>query len=215
METNDQHDAAIHAALYARWQKQVQPLCADTALTDSLFNTIQTHYQEPHRAYHNLYHLDHLFKDLDNTHCTDAMAFAVWYHDIIYKPGSTKNETLSADIAEQALTRLGLPAPLIQHCKHMIEATYSHTQAGHDIDTQLFLDADMAILGSPLTTYKRYVEKIASEFNNVPSFLFKRGRKRFIKKTLAQEAIYQTAYFSSKYEQQARINLHAELTDTL
>lgn len=201
--------------LYARWQTLVNPLCQDIASTDKLFAQIRHCYEEPHRAYHGLQHLSHIFQDLDNVHCSEAMAFSVWYHDIIYKPGSSKNEKRSAAMAKKSLTCISASTALIEQCVNMIEATYTHKNPTNNIDTQLFLDADMAILGTDPISYQAYLKKIAFEFKRIPPLLLKSGRKRFIKKTLAEPAIYKSNYFFEKYEQQARINLNLELTDLL
>jgi predicted metal-dependent HD superfamily phosphohydrolase len=93
----------------------------------------------------------------------------------------------------------------------MIECTEKHHNPKQDEHTQLFLDADMAIIGASEDVYERYTDKIKNEFTNVPSILYQQGRKRFIQNTLKAERIYQSDYFFDRYERQARLNLYNEL----
>ena len=204
-----------HDALKLRWQALAANYCRDNSVINRCFDDISARYSESHRAYHTLEHLHQLFMQLENISSasgavsSDAIAFAVWYHDIIYKAGARNNEANSATVAGEALTLLAVPESLQQRVKAMIEATQHHQT--DDAETQLFLDADMAILGAPAAEYRRYNKQLAIEFKKVPQLLYKRGRKRFIEKTLAEQKIFKTDGFNQRYEQQARENLYSEL----
>ena len=60
-------------------------------------------YQEKHRAYHNLEHVNDCLNQLDNfeSEITDKhiIEMAIWYHDIIYNPYGKNNELKSAEEA--------------------------------------------------------------------------------------------------------------------
>lgn len=202
-------DKDVINALYLRWHKLVSRYCNETAVIETLWQDILTRYQEAHRAFHTLLHLHQIFLDLDKVECTDSMAFSVWYHDIIYKPSSNKNEQKSAVHAITALQHLNAPLDLQKNVKTMIEATHNHLSA--DDSSQYFLDADMAILGSAPSDYAKYLKALKVEYKNIPESLYKRGRKRFIMNTLAADRIYKSEHFFQHYEKQARINLTNEM----
>jgi len=75
----------------------------------------------------------------------------------------------------------------------------------------LFLDADMAILGSAPVRYQRYLEAVRQEYRNTPQMLFKHGRKQFLTALLKEEWIYHTDNFRQAFEKQAHVNIQEEL----
>jgi len=207
----------MNIKLNSLWLQLAKRYSDDDELINKVYEKIVECHSESHRYYHTLTHLLAVFEDLEglkldqdmpSTHC---IHFAVWFHDIIYKPGSRTNERESAKAAKNALGSLGVPLGLIESVVYMIECTAQHNNLKHDEDAQIFLDADMAILGVGSEAYLRYTSKIKKEFSRVPSILYRQGRKRFIKKTLGSKRIYQSDYFFKTYESQARINLSNEL----
>lgn len=79
-----------------------------------LWETLKQAYTEPHRAYHNLVHLESVFealahplgaKDLPAQVCA-AVQMAVWFHDFVYKVSPDEyplNELRSAQALEELL----------------------------------------------------------------------------------------------------------------
>lgn len=201
--------------LQEKWQQtlllsKLKPSGEHAALLQSMQDEIVTSYSEPHRHYHTLVHLEQLFAALERVGCDDvAVLWSVWYHDIVYRPSRADNEAKSARIAEQRLQVVGLGADLIAQISSFIEATEHHQT--DDALCQLFLDADMAILGVSAAEYQRYTQQVAKEFKRVPKFLYRRGRKAFVKKVLAEETIFKTPEFKRDFEAQARQNLNWEL----
>lgn len=195
--------------LQQRWQALASGYCSDSTIIEAYWKDILNRYQEPHRAFHTVNHLQYIFNELHTVECTDSMNFSVWYHDIIYKPGSNKNKKNSAIYATAALNHLSVPKNIQHNVKIMIEATQLHHS--EDNQTQLFLDADMAILGSSSAQYSQYLKALKREFNSIPKVLYNRGRKRFIMQTLSAEKIFNSDYFGQRYEQQARENLTNEM----
>lgn len=207
----------MNIKLHELWSQLAKHYSYDDELINKLYEQIVECHSETHRHYHTLTHLSAIFKDLDglsldqNSPSTHCIHFAVWFHDIIYKTGSTDNEKESAKFAENALNSLSMPAEMIEKVVYMIECTEKHNNPNQDESTQIFLDADMAIIGASEDVYERYTDKIKKEFANVPRSLYQQGRKRFIENTLKAERIFRTDYFFSRYEKQARINLKKEL----
>lgn len=172
-------------------------------------------YGEPHRRYHTLDHLHAVFAMLDR-HAAGAadparLAFACWYHDIVYRPGDPQNEAASAARAAHELALLGADPALIARVRALILATASHQTAAADADAMLFLDADFSILGAAPDSYRRYADAVRQEYSSLGEEAWRRGRIAFLEKTLAQPCIFRTATFETAYGAQARTSIEEEL----
>jgi predicted metal-dependent HD superfamily phosphohydrolase len=199
-------------ALKKRWESLANKYSRDPGLVETLWVDISKRHSEPHRHYHTLKHLECLFRDIDAAEVSsDAVEFSIWFHDIIYKPGSSSNEKLSAKLAREVMKKLGVPSTIVDQAAYMIDCTKSHVNPQECPEAQLFLDADMAILGVEAAVYKEYLNKVRKEFSKTPEFLFSAGRKRFVEATLNKEKIFSSGYFYKKYELNARRNLEQEL----
>lgn len=140
----------------------------------------------------------------------DVVVFALFYHDVIHKPLRSDNEEQSATLAASRLAGISFPENRIKHCSKIILATKGH-QMSDDNDTNIFTDADLAILGCPNTDYQQYARNIRKEYRWVPDRLYNPGRKKILDHFLRIDDLYKTEYFSKKYEVQARVNLQWEL----
>jgi len=67
-------------------------------------------------------------------------------------------------------------------------------------DAKLFVDLDLAILGSSKEEYRRYARQCRAEYK-IPNFLYRRER----------EHIYQSDLFRKRFEHQAQKNLNWEI----
>ncbi|PCJ15819.1 MAG: hypothetical protein COB04_12620 [Gammaproteobacteria bacterium] len=196
--------------LQAQWSLMVPGSESNKELQNKQFDQLIQAYSEPHRHYHTLQHLQQLFDELASLGVQDeAILWSVWYHDIVYQPKKSNNESKSADIAAQCLQALAVAPSIIERVHHCILATKHHHTS--DPLCQIFLDADMAILGTCAADYQRYTEQVALEFQSIPTFLYKRGRKKFLNALLKQQAIFITPQFHDRYESQARTNIQWEL----
>lgn len=205
-------DAQGEEVLRRRWMRLVSGYSTDHKQLESLFDRIVEHHSEPHRAYHTLSHLAALFTDLDRFQVHSIPTeFAVWFHDIIYRPGSGRNESRSAAFAQQALKQTGVVEAIRSRVSYLIECTKKHENPLGDSDAQYFLDADMAILGASPEAYGLYMDGVRREFSAVPAIIYRRGRKRFLKAAAAADRIYDTPPFYEAYESQARLNIAREL----
>ena len=195
-----------------RWRLLAGNYAHNESLVSSVWYQIEEHYTEPQRYYHTLVHLETLFRDIDAAGVSDdAIAFAVFFHDIIYNPGSMGNERASAKLARKRLAQLCVPPALINQVIYMILCTRQHRNPRRDQRAWIFLDADMAILGENRKCYEQYLARVRMEFEKTPELLFSKGRTRFVTQTLKQTRIYQSKYFYETCERQARINLRTEL----
>jgi len=140
--------------------------------------------------------------------------FAIIYHDIVYNVLRKDNEKRSAVLATKRLSVLGMNSYEIGLVKIYIEATQLHQipqGLAHAEDLALFLDCDMAILGAPWPEYELYTQKVRREYGIYPDLLYKPGRKKFLEQCLASPVIFHSPAFHSRFDAQARSNMHKEL----
>lgn len=199
--------------LQERFIEITRLLTDDEALVSACRAEIEKAYSEKHRHYHNLHHLENLFAELETVKANisdwNAICFSVFYHDVIYNARQNDNEEQSAWLAEKHLRKMQAPETLIARCKSQIFATKSH-EPSQDDDTNLFTDADLAILGKPWAEYETYCRQIREEYSIYPDLLYRPGRKKVLKRFLEMKRIYKTDLFAGKYEEQARENLRKE-----
>lgn len=205
-------------ALKARWRTHVQMLGNFNAeIVGRTFDNLCKSYSEPHRRYHTLAHLTQLFDCLE-THGEEIgdgprVAFACWYHDIVYDPRRQDNEAKSAERAMKELDDLGADGALKSHVVQLILATKNHAQGGRDYDDDIFLDADFSILGAPEAAYREYAANVRAEYAHVDDAGWKAGRGAFLKKTAGAPRIFRTGIFEGEYAEQARKNIAWELKE--
>ncbi len=171
-------------------------------------------YSAPHRHYHTLTHLAHVYEELEavkpNIQHWDSLMFSLFYHDVIYDPSQHDNEEASALLAIKRLSALQVPDEIAVRCSTQILATKKH-EAGTDRDTDLLTDADLAILGQSSSTYEVYCQQIRKEYQIYPDPMYNFGRRKVLLHFLEMERIFKTDWFFNKYEHQARENLRLEL----
>lgn len=136
--------------------------------------------------------------------------FTLYYHDLIYSAIKSDNEEQSALIAEKRMGQISVQTTVIADCRKQILATKSHLEYA-DIDTNLFTDADLSILGADWETYFIYSRNVRKEYSIYYDLIYNSGRKKVLKHFLEKTRIYKTDYFYSKFEERAKSNLQAEL----
>lgn len=193
----------------------VKKYTTDDLLCKQLWNEVVINYCDAGRYYHNLNHLEAIIGELsdvrDRIPQWDTALFSVFYHDIVYNALRSDNEAQSADKAQIRLHEMGFPKDQTTQCVLQILATKGH-EPGNDLTTQLFIDADLAILGKAPKKYTEYSENLRKEFFVYTDSEYKAGRKKVLKYFLAMDRIFKSEHFYNKYERQARINIEAELS---
>ena len=186
----------------------------DINIIQLLWEEIYTAYSSHKRHYHNLSHLQNIFSELLPLKAVfqnwEAVLFAVFYHDIIYKSVNKDNEEKSAALAVQKLSELGCPPATITHCETIILATKKHEQHT-DSDVNYFTDADLSILGANWNDYQQYASGVRKEYAVFPDIIYKPGRRKVLQHFLSMERIFKTSYFFDSFEKQAKNNLKKEL----
>jgi predicted metal-dependent HD superfamily phosphohydrolase len=201
-------------ALRIRFLEHAAALGADAPAAETEWTGIETAYGAPERRYHGLSHLDFLFRELDRRSPAEPLrlAFSAWYHDLVYDPQRGDNEARSAEIAREALPKLGADAGLAERVASLIEATADHLAGGSDADDDLFLDMDFCILGAPAAIYDAYAEGVRQEYAWAPDDLYAAGRSDFLKRALERERLFLTDVYEQEFGDRARKNIARELS---
>lgn len=204
-----------HPRLWALWQQMGVGPSAQIASMMTFENVVRR-YQEPHRFYHTLAHLEALADHFDRHAAAfgddkPAIIAALFFHDIVYQGKPGEDEAQSAKMALTALNNLGLGHRIAQRAHDIIVMTAQHAAPKGDHAAQLFLDMDMSILGSDPKTYERYCAHVRQEYSQYTDAQFYAGRAHFLTQTLQQGVhIFKTKEFAD-YNERAANNMRLEL----
>jgi predicted metal-dependent HD superfamily phosphohydrolase len=190
----------------------------NNTLIQNCWNEIEDAYNNSERYFHNMLHIEQFYEALSPLQLQvedwDSLLFSLFYHDIAYDVVQyvleNDNEERSAAIAVKALTDIGFPTHKTERCRLHILATKTH-QASSDADTNLFIDADLSILGQPWEDYQQYMKNIRKEYIIYPDNIYHSGRLNVLKHFLKMERVYKTDHFFNLYEATARENMRREI----
>jgi predicted metal-dependent HD superfamily phosphohydrolase len=189
--------------------------CRTDREVDRIFQLLVIAYTQPDRHYHNLQHIHHVLTILDRfaDRLQDPMSviLAAWFHDFVYDARSTDNEIQSAKLAGELLQDIGLSIGTIDRTQQLILATQGHQADFDDNDLCIFLDADLAILGTNPEQYQIYARAIRLEYSWVSDELYRAGRIRVLESFLQRDRLYHTKLLFNELESRARLNIEAEI----
>ncbi len=178
-------------ALQKRFYKLASNYSNNNATIAALWMELEELYGSKRRFYHTLEHLEYIYEVLSGFELSDALEFAIFYHDSIYF--SKNNEEQSAVLAQKRLSLLGVPRSLIKDVVTMILDTKTHIASKEQ--NILFLDADIAILGASSQEYNQYAKNIQKEYSYLSPSVYKRGRKQVLENFLKQKRLFKSDYF--------------------
>ena len=204
-----------------------------TAQVAELGESLLQAWEQPHRAYHHSGHLSQILTDLDRlyAHRTQAgstplaLILAAWFHDAVYEGAPGEDERRSEQLANASLEPLVTAGLLdvdeLQMVSLLVRATATHElpesadlPAGYErADIQFFLDADMAILAADSARYRRYLRGVRSEYSHLDDEAFRAGRTTFLRSILGRERVFLSEQALKLWEEPARANLQAELSE--
>jgi predicted metal-dependent HD superfamily phosphohydrolase len=174
---------------------------------EALFRDLVARYREPHRRYHTLQHLEECFARFDElrplAEHPREVELAIWFHDAIYDTRRSDNETRSAQFAKAATGSMLV---------HDLVTITSHEAVPQPMDAKVLVDVDLWILGAPQPRFDEYEAQVREEYGWVPAFVYRKKRREVLESFAARPAIYNTAPFVQRYEEQARANLARSLT---
>ena len=203
-----------------------------TAQVVELGESLLQAWEQPHRAYHHSGHLSQMLTDLDRLYTARkqgatplALVLAAWFHDAVYEGAPGEDERRSEQLASASLEPLVTAGLLsgdeLQMVSLLVRATATHElpesaelPAGYAVtDIEFFLDADMAILAVEPARYHRYLRGVRSEYSHFDDEAFYTGRTTFLRSILERERIFLSEQGLQLWEEPARANLQAELTE--
>lgn len=198
--------------------KLLQVYAIDHQTIADCWQNIVTHYQQPHRHYHTLHHIQALLEQFDGIKDQlkqpESVLLAIFYHDVIYQTQDKPAMSNERQSAAYFIAELGgfLPIDLQNRVVELIIATEKHELADtNDSDMAYFLDMDLRILGQTDLVYQAYCQQIRLEYQHVAKVLYNFSRKKALKRFLDRKRLYFTERFSTQYEQQARQNIKSEI----
>ncbi|HEY9612956.1 hypothetical protein [Allocoleopsis sp.] len=201
--------------LKSNWETLLQPFLVEPYVKQKVFFDLVTAYSGADRFYHTLEHIEKVINTIEQMKSLSlnfpSVQLAAWFHDVIYDPKAKDNEDKSVEYAESALNLLKIPKPTIENVKNLILSTKTHQASPTDIDSQILLDADLAILGSDEQDYQTYAQSIRQEYAWMSDVDYRMGRKQVLQSFLQRSRIYVTDFLFAKLEEKARQNLRWEV----
>jgi predicted metal-dependent HD superfamily phosphohydrolase len=192
-----------------RWANAWTALGA-TQVDEALCGELIARYNESHRSYHTLRHLDECLERLDEARSLaqhpSEIEIALWFHDAIYEPRRSDNEERSAEWAWESAKAGSVSIEVCDRIRDLVLITHHHAAPKTD-DEALMIDIDLAILGASPLRFDEYQRAIREEYKWVPRLVFEIKRRSILQQFLERERIYHTKYFADRFEQQARTNL--------
>jgi predicted metal-dependent HD superfamily phosphohydrolase len=180
-----------------------------------VFQMLVVAYTQPDRHYHNLKHIHDVLAILerfvDRLQNPISVFLAAWFHDFVYDPQTSTNEIQSAKLAAELLRDIGISKETIDRVQQLILATQGHQTDLRDNDLCIFLDADLAILGTNPEQYQIYARSIRREYSWVADELYRAGRISVLKSFLHRDRLYHTEILFDKLEARARLNIQEEI----
>lgn len=184
------------------------------------FNFLIRCYQASERKYHNLNHLEFLFKIETPGVWSDRdlliRTLFFFFHDCVYQidPSNpvTDNEHRSAVEAMVRMQQMGFmkDESIIKFVCDTTELS-NHTSTTSDPLQQFLLDCDLAILAAEPDEYTSYVHNVRNEYGLVPQSTWVQKRGDFLKYMLNKKSIFQNPHFITHYEKKAIKNMENEL----
>lgn len=168
-------------------------------------NKALNQWNQPHRFYHGIKHLEYLFMLISSTgsyskHDRELLELIALYHDVVYDPRSKRNEELSAQYfmdSLRPLTRIDRDIGIIKGA--IVDTSKVLNLVPSSKISQIFgkLDVDVLLHGSALETINNEM-LLFKEFQMYDIEDYKRERCRFIVSLMKRKDI----------PEEDKINLH-------
>lgn len=201
--------------LFSQFRNTLKYFAISEPAIETVFTRLVECYSTPSRYYHTLEHIYHILNNIEilqiYTQNLPNVQLAAWFHDGVYNTQANDNEEKSANLACELLGKLGIPENAISHIARLIINTKKHQASPDDVDSQVLIDADLAILAASKSEYQKYADAIRQEYAWVPQDKYIAGRKQVLEKFLQREQIYFTPLMFEMAEAKARLNIEAEI----
>jgi predicted metal-dependent HD superfamily phosphohydrolase len=189
-------------------------LAGDSPTSRTEWAALVAAWSQPHRRYHDLAHLAAVLGLVGELAAAaadpDAVRLAAWYHDVVYAPGRTDNEQVSAARARAGLRGL-VPDARVDEVERLVLLTAEHDPGPQDANGAVLCDADLAVLAVPPDAYAAYASAIREEYAHLSDATFTAGRIDVLEHLLSLPALYRTPQAAEQWTDRAAANLTAEL----
>ena len=147
-----------------------------------------------------------LDKISSNLQYPEALELAIWFHDVVYQPGETDNEQLSADqFMLETENRFDDKLRNLVY-QHILATVHVDTDIDHQ-DTQYMVDIDLSSFGLPWPEFKRDSDNLRLEMPHLSDHDYYRKQLAFQQALVDRPQFYRSDFFYQHYEDQARLNL--------
>ena len=148
--------------------------------------TILGMWNESHRSYHTLDHLNDLLDQADENRERfdqkeyEMLVLASLFHDAVYEPANADNEERSADFFMSCCEDKSNPDILA--IRQMILDTKDHKASSRL--SKIFSEFDMRIVERDLDSLLEWEKGISEEYSMYPKEQYKEGRLKFLESLL-------------------------------
>lgn len=174
-----------------------------------VFDQLSSLYRSDGRFYHSEGHINQCLLKLDEARSEHGpqpdVEMATWFHDAVYRAGSSDNEKNSA-IWFQDRARDHLNRNTVDEVSNLITITEHRNQPASERE-KLMVDVDLSSFGLPYEEFIRDGRNIRKEFHAYSDDEFVEGQRKFMNSLLDRSSIYSTDYFFRRYEKSARENI--------
>lgn len=149
-------------------------------------NTILSMWNESHRSYHNLNHLNDLISQINENKSKfsekeyEKLMLSAIFHDIVYDPSSSTNEEDSANFLMECV--VDKSSEDILEVRQMILDTKTHNSTTNLSES--FNNYDMNIVERDFDQLLDWEKGISEEFSVYPKEKYKEGRLNFLESLL-------------------------------
>lgn len=197
---------------YNRFQLLWSRCLVDSAIDESaiIHQQLMDSYNEPQRYYHTLDHIEHCLSLFDKIssklQSPHALELAIWFHDVVYQPGATNNEQLSADQFMQTTKKRFDDSLRNTVYQHIMATLHLHSEMNH-ADTKYMVDIDLSSFGLPWPEFIHDSENLRREMAHLSNEDYCRKQSAFQQALMDRPRFFRSDYFYQNYESQARQNL--------
>ena len=148
-------------------------------------------YNEKHRYYHNMWHINDMLNLSTICHPANvgAINLMIWYHDAIYDPTRTDNEERSAELATEHLKDKLDPNDVEYITTGILLTKHTFSSRFLSFDLAILIDCDLYILSHDWY-YKMYARNIRKEYSYLTDGQYIKGRIDFLEKMLKKSNWY-------------------------
>ena len=190
--------------------------CAGDAQTARrVFRVLHDHYSQRWRRYHTGAHVVQCMKHFDlASHLMDnpdAVEMALWFHDVVYDAQASDNEQNSAELFMELSENIFDDA-FRRQVYGLIMITEHCDPPGRG-DACYMVDIDLSSFGLPWDEFEADSRNVRAEFLHLNEENYNSRQFKFLKRLMDRPSFYNSDFFRTRCERQARANLTRRLKD--